>query len=37
MSRLFASFACFIGNFRRYRRKGLNIKAAWYLAGLTLP
>ncbi len=37
MSRTLANFARFIGNYRYYRRNGINPKAAWHLAGLTLP
>ncbi len=37
MSRTFADLTRFIGNYRHYRRKGLDYKSAWYLASLTLP
>ncbi len=37
MSRTFSNFSRFIGNYRHYRRKGLDYRTAWYLAGLTLP
>ncbi len=37
MSRTFAKLARFIGNYRYYRGKGLNSKAAWHIASMTLP
>jgi len=37
MSRTFARFARLIRDYRYYRRQGLNSKAAWHLAGMTLP
>jgi hypothetical protein len=37
MSRIFSNFIRFIGNFRYYRRCGLTLKSAWFMAGMTLP
>ncbi len=37
MPRTFSDLGRFIGNYRHYRRKGLDYRTAWYLAGLTLP
>ncbi len=37
MSRTFTDLARFVGNYRHYRRKGLDYRTAWYLASLTLP
>ncbi len=37
MLRTFARFAPFIRDYRYYRRRGLNSKAAWHLASMTLP
>jgi hypothetical protein len=37
MSRTFANFIRFIGNFRYYLRNGRDYKTAWHLAGMTLP
>jgi hypothetical protein len=37
MLRTFSNFVRFIGNFRYYRRNGHDFRAAWHLAGMTLP
>jgi hypothetical protein len=37
MLRTFARFIRFIGNYRYYRRQGLNSKTARDLANMTLP
>lgn len=37
VSRTYARLARFIGDYRHYRGKGFKSKAAWYLAGITLP
>ena len=37
MSHVLVDLARFVGNYRYYRRNGLNIKAAWHLASMTLP
>ena len=37
MLRTFARFARFIRDYRYYRERGLNSKAAWNHASMTLP
>jgi hypothetical protein len=37
MRHIFPRFARFIENYRYYRKRGYQSKAAWYLANLTLP
>lgn len=37
MLRAFVRFVRFIKDYRYYRERGMNSKAAWHLAGLTLP
>jgi hypothetical protein len=37
MMRTLARFSRFIRDYHYYRRQGLNSKAAWHLASMTLP
>ncbi len=37
MSRKVGDLMRFIGNYGYYRRQGFRRKAAWHLAGMTLP
>ena len=37
IAHIYARLARFIGDYRHYREKGFRLKAAWYLASMTLP
>jgi hypothetical protein len=37
MLQVFSRFARFIENYRYYRKRGYQSKAAWHLANMTLP